>query len=164
MNVLVVCMNFISFIEEVALPLQFTLLLAVVCKYVWFECLYADAIAHSHALPLASEEARRNTTHQCEYLMTTTSRMRRAQQTSFLCSNLCMRTHSPLSFSLSLTRCRQIETNQTRRYNNDDDIHLSHYPSIIIRVLASATFSTNCLSLSFSVINMIIYWMGIIKK
>lgn len=158
MNVFVVCMNFISFIKEVALPLQFTLLLAVVCKYVWFECLYADAIAHSHALPLAGEEARRNTTHQCEYLMTTTSRMRRAQQTSFLCSNLCMRTHSPLSFSLSRG------ADKSRQTKNDDDIHLSHYPSIIIRVLASATFSTNCLSLSFSVINMIIYWMGIIKK
>lgn len=137
MNVFVVCMNFISFIKEVALPVQFTLLLAVVCKYVWFECLYADAIAHSHALPLASEEARRNTTHRCEYLMTTTSRMRRAQQTSFLCSNLCMRTHSPLSFSLShevqTNRDKPKTTLQQRRRHPSQPLSIHHYPRIGIR-------------------------------
>lgn len=130
-------MNFISFIKEVALPVQFTLLLAVVCKYVWFECLYADAIAHSHALPLASEEARRNTTRQCEYLMTTTSRMRRAQQTSFLCSNLCMRTHSPLSFSLShevqTNRDKPKTTLQQRRRHPSQPLSIHHYPRIAIR-------------------------------
>lgn len=130
MNVFVVCMNFISFIKEVALPLQFTLLLAVVCKYVWFECLYADAIAHSHALPLASEEARRNTTHQCEYLMTTTSRMRRAQQTSFLCSNSCMRTHSPLSFSLSRGADKSRQTKNDATTTTTTSISAIIHPSL----------------------------------